>query len=241
MTAARRRRRGKFGRFSAVFALLVVAAAIGGYAAASWRGFLPSYVGVRGNRTVSTRTILAHAAISPTRNIWLQDLGAAAGRVRAIPYISDVRISRIPPSGVMIHVRERTPFAIVQSGSSRFIVDRDLRVLPRSSWARPLPLFAAAALPDPDGFLRNSKVSRMRNDYLELTGAHFAIAVLRFDRFGDLEATTRSGVRFLLGDDAALPKKIAMLDPILAQVAQGRRSIATVDLRAPAAPVVVYR
>ena len=241
MNATRRRRRSGLARFRVVFGVLLVALGIALSAAASWQGFLPHRITVRGNHEVSERTIVGRAAIDAARNVWLQDMGAAAARVREIPYIRDVRISRRLPAFVTIQVNEREPFAAVVSGRARFVVDRDLRLLPRYGKLSPLPVFELAATPNAQGFARNPKLVRMRNDYLALHDAHFAIALLRLDRFGDLQATTRNGVKFLLGDDGALLKKIAMIDPILSQVAQGHHSITTIDLRTPAAPVVVYR
>jgi hypothetical protein len=45
----------------------------------------------------------------------------------------------------------------------------------------------------------------------------------------------------LLGDDEDIEKKIALIDPILAQTAKAGRHVATLDLRAPNTPVVVYK
>ncbi len=82
---------------------------------------------------------------------------------------------------------------------------------------------------------------RLRDDFEALAQAHVTIASLRYDKFGDLVAVMRGGAQLLLGDDANLSRKAALVGPILSQVATNGRAIAAVDLRAPDTPVVRYK
>jgi cell division protein FtsQ len=219
--------------------LLVLVGGVGAYYAATWPGFRARHIVVSGNRRVSTHAIAARAAIDRRTNVWLQNMAAAAARVAAIPDIGQVTIRRGFPASLTIAVTERAPFAQVRAGGEIAVVDRELRVL-RAVPSAALPqLIVRVALPAPGQFIKDERVTRLRDDYERLADAHVVVAALRYDRFGDLAADTPRGVQLLLGDDEDLTRKIALIGPILSQTA-GRR-VAAIDLRAPGTPVVVYR
>lgn len=246
MSPAKRRKRSAGARlrpFWIVFLLVAVAAAAGGYYAATWPGFYPQKITVSGERVVPAAEILARAQIAPQQNVWLQNAHRAAARIAAIPYVKTATIHRTLPATVHIAVTERAPFAVLQSAASRALVDRDLRVLeiPRTASALPLIIAKRAIVPPPGGFVRDANVQRLRDDFEALAQAHVAVRSLEFDKFGDLVATTRGGISLLLGDDTDLSKKTPLIDPIISQVSATGKRLAAVDLRAPGTPVVVYK
>ncbi|MGZ3530431.1 MAG: cell division protein FtsQ/DivIB [Vulcanimicrobiaceae bacterium] len=229
--------------FWILIVLLLVVAGAGGYYAASWPGFYPRHVRVVGNTVVSSSEILSRAAIAQSQNVWLQNAGAAAGRIEAIPYIATARVHRMLPADVTIDVTERKPYAVVRSGEERALVDRSLRVLSTGEVQGALPIFALRnrAQLQPGAFLKDSVLQHLRDDYDALLAGHVIVTRLAYDRFDDLDAATHDGVSILFGDDTDLEKKIPLVDPILSQVARRGRAIRAIDLRAPATPVVVYR
>lgn len=226
-----------------LFVLVAIAAAAGGYYAATWPGFYPKHVSVSGNRVVPSSQILARAAIDAHKNLWFQNAHAAAARIEAIPYVKTARVRRSLPASVRIVVSERVPFAVLQYGARRALVDHDLRVLEAQNAPVTLPAIVGKAAPMPaDGvFVRDPDVERLRDDYDALAQAHVAVRTVRYDKFGDLVATTRGGIALLLGDDADLAKKTPLIDPIISQVSATGKKLAAVDLRAPKTPVVVYK
>lgn len=229
--------------FWAALAVVAVVLAVAGYYAATWPGFYPKAVTVSGNRVVSSAEILQRAAIAPHANIWLQNTHAAAARIEAIPYVKEARVHRLLPASVGITVSERKPFAVLEYGGQRALVDGDLRVLQPSAGPSMLPLIAGgkSAMPRPGAFVEDPSVQRLRDDYEALTEAHVAVRSVRYDKFGDLVATMRNGIDLLLGDDGDLAKKTPLIDPIVSQVGATGRKLAAVDLRAPNTPVVVYK
>ena len=126
--------------------LLAVVAACAGAFLVAWPGFAPQRVSVTGNRLVSASEIARRAHVEANVNMWLQNTGAMAARVAAIPYVSRVHVYRVPPATVLIAVRERAPFAVVRSGDDAAIVDRDLRVLVPATGTETLPAFVLPAL-----------------------------------------------------------------------------------------------
>ncbi len=226
-----------------LIALVVIAAAFGAYYAATWPGFFPNGVTIAGNRVVSTREIASRAQISTHSNLWLQNMHSAAARIEAIPYVKQGAIHRSLPAKVAIVITERVPYAVLYYGKQAALVDRDLRVLQPLDEPAALPEFVLKSghMPVAGAFLKDASALQLRDDFDMLARAHVIVSSLRYDKFGDLIATMHSGVRLLLGDDADLQKKTALIGPILSQVALTGRRIAAVDLRAPKTPVVVYR
>lgn len=242
----RRKRRSPVARlrpFRMLIALCVVLVLVALGLAAIWPGFDPKTVAVTGNERVTRGEILSRAAIARDQSMWFQSVGAIAKRIEAIPYIETARVRRLPPASILIVVSERTPLAVVDSGTDAAVVDRTLRVLQAATGAENLPVFLVKpglAL-TPGTFLTQSRIVTLRDDYESMAAAHLSPRELELDRFGGLVATMRGGIRVLLGDENDFAKKLALVDPILSQVVANQRQVAAIDLRAPAAPVIVYR
>jgi cell division protein FtsQ len=220
----------------------LLALGTGGFVVA-WPGFQPRYVEVTGNHIVPKDEILARAAVASNVNMWLQSPRAMSARIETIPYVAVAHVRRVPPATIAIAVTERIPFALVRSDDRAVLVDRSLRVLQPAVPDSVLPQFALApdAALDVGRVLTQRSVLAMRDDYDAMIAAHLVPVELRFDRFGGLVATLRGGVAILLGDDANLSEKLSLIDPILAQVDRKGARVATIDLRAPNTPVVVYK
>jgi cell division protein FtsQ len=211
--------------------------------AASWPGFDPKSVAVTGNERVARTEILDRAAVASDQSMWFQSLGAMRARIETIPYIASASVRRLPPASIVIVVSERTPFAVVRSGDDAAVVDRGLRVLQAATGEESLPVFSVkpGVMLTPGEFLTQDGIITLRDDYEAMIAAHVSARELELDRFGGLVATVRGGIRVLLGDENDFGKKLALVDPILSQVVSNQRQVAAIDLRAPAAPVIVYR
>lgn len=245
MSRIKRRRRSASSRlrpFWIVFLLLAGTVAYALYRAATWSGFYPRHVVVSGELTVPAAEILSKAAISRRENLWLQNMGAAANRVRAIPLIGTVRIARSLPASVHVYVTERRPFAVVRAGAQSAIVDEDLRVLRMGLQPHLVQLVISRNVAlRPGIFLKQKRALRLRDDAIALATDHVMARLLRYDRFGNLVVVDSGDIQLLLGDDATLAQKVPLIEPILSQVAAHGRRISALDLRAPGTPVVRYR
>jgi cell division septal protein FtsQ len=211
--------------------------------AATWSGFNPKRVAVSGNDRVSSGEILARAQIAPHISIWLQNTGAIRRRIEAIPYIATVRITRAPPDAIRIAVTERMPFALVRSGYDEAVVDRALRVLEDAAGAAPGPVFVlkpGIAL-TPGSYVVTGDALEMRQAYEEMSAIQIVPVEFDRDRYGGLIVTLHGGLRLLLGASTDLKQKLTLAQAILTQAVGSRRSVAAIDLRAPSAPVLVYR
>lgn len=217
--------------------VVAIAAVAAGYAAASWPGFRPREVRVIGNVVVPSSEILARAGIDRRSNIWLQNTGAAARRIAAIPYILRASVHRRLPATVTIVVSERTPFANVRSAQSEAVVDKSLRVLQTGSLTGLPTINIGGATPlTPGGTLEQSAVLAMRDVLMTMHDRGLnAIAVQDVD--GDVSATLAEGVVVLFGDEDQAKGSAALVQPILARFTALGRRVRILDLRSPETPV----
>jgi cell division septal protein FtsQ len=243
---ARRRKKSPVARVRPFWVPLVLVAAVVVAAlgvAATWPGFDPKRIVVIGNHRVTRAEILSRAAIPRRLNIWLQNTGAMRKRIEAIPYVETAAVHRIPPSEIRIVVRERVPFAVLQSGGNAALVDRSLRVLEPATGDEPYPVLAIAAglVFVPGEFVHQPEAAELREAFETVSARQIVPVGMEFDRFGGLVVTLRSGLRLLLGSQNDLGQKITLADAIIDQIVTGQRRVAAIDLRAPGAPVLVYR
>jgi cell division protein FtsQ len=209
----------------------------------AWPGFYPRDVTVSGNRRVSSGQIRQSAQVAQRVSIWLQDTKGMSARIRAIPYVAKAAIYRLPPASLRIAIVERVPYAVLDDGGQSVVVDRDLRVLSAVQGGEQLPVMqlrASVGL-EPGTFVTDGEAISLRNAYAKLGEAGLAPARVAFDRYGDLVVTMPDELRLLLGAPERLDEKVRLVKAIVAQVLRGQRRVAAIDVRAPAAPVVVYR
>jgi cell division protein FtsQ len=221
-----------------------VAIAIAGLSVlATWPGFVAKTIVVSGNDRVSRAEILARARVTPHLSMWLQNTGAIAKRIETIPYVDAARVQRIPPSTMHIVVSEREPFAVLRSGDEDVLVDRALRVLEPAPDAASYPvlILEPGVTLEPGEFVRRSSALGLRDAYEKIDGRKIVAVSLGYDSFGGLVVTLRGGLRLLLGSESDLSAKLTLANAILSQVVSRQPRVAAIDLRAPSAPVLVYR
>jgi cell division protein FtsQ len=210
----------------------------------AWPGFDPKQIVVTGNLHVTRGEILSRAAIARNVSIWFQSTGAIARRIEAIPYIRTAAVHRVPPASLRIVVDERVPFAVLQSGAEAAVIDRTLRVLTPVGEAddeRPVLVAKAGLDLTPGSFVATRGVVELRNAYDAVTAAQIVPLEISLDRFGGIVVELRSGLRLLLGSESQLDRKLTLASAIIAQVVSHERRVDAIDLRAPSAPVLVYR
>jgi cell division protein FtsQ len=115
----RRARRLRAGAIVAGIAL-VLAACVGFYNSSL---FAVRTVEVVGATHVSADAVRALARVPADATLIRFPADAVALRVAANPWIASVSVSRVFPSGMRIRVVERVPVAIVDAGSSMWLID----------------------------------------------------------------------------------------------------------------------
>lgn len=242
------RRRSKPSPLSRLRAFWIVALAGilvlagGGAYALNWPGFHLSALEVGGNAVVSRAEIVKRAALPTDRNIWLLDMRAAERRIERIPYVRDASVRRKFPNAIEIAVSERAPEGCLLAAGIALTIDADRRVLESGCDRLPEPLYRlpglAAVAPGDDE--RSDDLGRLLRDARTLGVGPHAFVAFGYDGYGGLLATLRGGVEVRFGSDGDLPDKIRLLDAILPRPGADA-GVRAIDLRAPAAPVVLRR
>jgi cell division protein FtsQ len=227
-----------------VLALLAALAAWAAWTLATLPAFHLQSLTVDGVEYVERSQVVARAAIDPNLNVWLLDTRAAERRIEAIPYVLRARIHRTLPGHVRIEVVERAPEACVRfAGGASVTVDAPRRVLALGCADAPLRFYDLRARrpASPGEFLQDSELLRLQADERTLTGLGANYRNFEHDGFDGLRTTLPGGVTVLFGDEDDLAAKQRLVDPILERLGSRAEDVATLDLRAPNAPVVVYR
>jgi hypothetical protein len=143
----------------AVFILLLVLLAptpwLARHGASKLAFFHVSRVTVEGTRYLSPDTVVARLAIDTMHSVW-DDPTPLEDRVRALPQVADVSVSRKLPGTLVVKVRENPPVALVPGARGLEVVD---------STGRPLPIDPAReALDLPISNQRDPGLIRMLGD-----------------------------------------------------------------------------
>jgi cell division protein FtsQ len=88
-------------------------------------------IDVKGMKQMSEAELREIAGVFTGQNIFRVDLEAAASRARANPWVQDVRIYRRLPNRISMVVTERVPYALLDTGSGRYLMDGDGVVIDR--------------------------------------------------------------------------------------------------------------
>lgn len=101
-------------------------------------------IDVKGVKQVSEAELREIAGVFTGRNIFRVDLETAVRRVRANPWVKDVRIYRRLPNRISMEVTERAAFALLDTGAGRYVMDNDGVVIDKivnnnaSAWQLPV-------------------------------------------------------------------------------------------------------
>ena len=199
----------------------------GGWTLATLPVFHLRSLSVSGLDRVSAADVRARAAIDAHTNVWLQDRGAMARRIEAIPYVETERVAE----------------GCVHDPSGQFTIDAERRVLALGCADAPPFVYDMRAPIDarPGAFVADPELEALQADARALAAGTNRYRAFGYDEFGELDATLVDGIHVRFGDDADLARKESLVGPILAQLGPRAGTVVALDLRAPAAPVVQFR
>jgi cell division septal protein FtsQ len=236
--------RARIGRFWLIGLAVVAILGAGAWGLSGLPVFRLQRLVIAGNAVVPRAEIATRAAIDPGQNVWLLDRSAIERRIDGIPYVLAAHVRVRAPATVEIAVVERRPEACVRdSGGHELLVDSELRVLEEICSPEPPLAFDVRSGIDggPGVFLHDPELQALAADARSLSTGGDRYRSFAHDAFGELEATLANGIAVRFGDDADLERKRRLVGPILAQLGPRAGDVRSVDVRAPATPVVEYR
>lgn len=206
-------------------------------------------VSVEGTRYLSTETVMERLALDTMRSVW-DDTRPLADRLRRMPQVSDVEISRRLPGTLVVSIAENLPVALAPSPRGLEAVDTAGTVLPidptRDDLDLPianqrdvpiLALLGAIRADDPMLYRRISEVSRdgkagllLRLTPIEAASRRVAdpVAVDSADAGLTVLPAASLRVRVLLGVSVS---RLADIFPVESDLVRRRANIAELDLR----------
>jgi cell division septal protein FtsQ len=176
------------------------------------------------------------------------DASGLAGRLEAIPDVKAARVDRAFPHTVAVSVVMERPAALVRAGKSSYIVAGDGRVLraaAKAPDALPRLLLPPADQPTPG---RTIATAQMRSALrvLSVVPHRFPEGIARLKKVfasqGGVVAIFGHRLQVRLGTTGSLDVKLHVATRVLSRMGGSiRRSVAYVDVSAPARPAIGYK
>ena len=92
-------------------------------------GFGISQVHLAGNRRVPPESILAALGFEPGQSIFGADIHAARARLEKLDWVASADVKRRYPDDISVRIIEKRPFALWQSPTALYVVERDGNVI----------------------------------------------------------------------------------------------------------------
>lgn len=187
-----------------------------------------------GNTTVTEEELAVFSAFEPG-NVFRKDPQRIAQAVQTHPWVRDANTRWDWPNSITIVVEERTPVALVPRSEIWYILDREGEILPRPLTMQ-LPNLPIAVGLDLEDNQARSETAVVLRDVPDAIGTILSEWNPQEARF-----ITHAGVQVFVGDITDMQRKYRVLDILLDEIARDGRQAISIDLRSPAAPVVLFR
>jgi len=189
-------------------------------------GFGISTIRISGNHRTDPRDILAALGFAPGGSIFGADVHAARAHLLSLEWIEDAEVRRQYPDSISVSIVEKLPFALWETASGTWLVERS---------GRTIGLFDPHAFPQLP-LLLGDGAPQAAAEIVEAVGAHRAVGA-RVNGYARI-----SGRRWnlLLNDDVVveLPeegwaRELDVLEHLIVDKGILERDISEIDLRAP--------
>lgn len=223
-------------RFRRLIGLAMVLTLAGGVTIAAYSPLLDvDRVVVRGARRTPVDRVRAAAEVSVGSPMIRFDGGASAARIRALPWVDEVEVSRRWPGTVELRISERRAVAQApRPGGGWVLLDGEARLVDH----RRRPMAGLVRLADPV-VGEPGQVAIDRRSLVEVAAALRPPLRSRIDsvgrRDGEVILSLDDGGRVRFGRIQEVEAKLVALDTILAAV---ERDCPLIDVRVPEAPVL---
>lgn len=202
---------------------------------------------IEGNRAVTSARLFERVGLRPRTNIVSLRTDQIQARVEREPAVARAEVSRSLPGTVVLHVRERTPWAVVKMDGICYTVDAALVPFHKDRTPRPdLPIVTLSAGGEAPRLGKQIQTQgiQLASKCLLWAATHpgFPLARVVVDQSGKLCLNRKNGAEVQLGTGKDLDKKLNVLSVLLEQRADVRAGdFAYINLYAFDAPAVQPR
>ncbi|HEY6579020.1 MAG TPA: FtsQ-type POTRA domain-containing protein [Rhizomicrobium sp.] len=189
-------------------------------------GFGIGSIRIAGNHRTDPKDILAALGFAPGQSIFAADVQTARQHLLSLEWVADAEVRRQYPGLITVSIVEKLPFALWETPSGAFVVERS---------GRTIGLFDPRAFPHLP-VLVGDGAPQSAAELVEAVAAHRAVnaRVAGYARISDRRWN------LLLGDDVVveLPeegwaKQLDVLEHLIVDKGVLERDISEIDLRAP--------
>ncbi|MEX2486241.1 MAG: FtsQ-type POTRA domain-containing protein [Nitriliruptoraceae bacterium] len=172
--------------------------------------------------------------------VWLRT-GTVEYRVASLPLVRTAEVTRTMRRTVEVRVTERVPVVQVRGRGDDVVVDRDgviIDVVGADDAALPVIDVRGTVPASGDTVDAHRGVANAFDVWRGLSGPLRAeVLAVRVDGPEDATAVLRRGIDVRIGRADRMPEKVRAIGAVLADI--GEVPVAQIDVRAPAAPVVI--
>ena len=241
-TIGRRRQRG-WNIFESVFFIFLVF--ITGFVLLRSPFFEVRNILVQGNQLLDQGQIKSVSDIAPGVNIFKVDLAAAAARLKLIPMVKDVQVTRSLPSTVVIGVEERKPVGLLPTGEGFIEVDGEGVYLQKANAGAPgLPVVTGINfnLPGLGEAVDAAGLGDALTVISGLPGETVAeLSEVHVENDGQIRLYTIEGMQCRFGLAEDIQEKGDILNQLLIELRAVQDRINYIDLSCADKPVVYYK
>lgn len=200
---------------------------------------------VEGNQLIDQAKIRSVSDIAPGANIFNVDLAAAAERIKLIPMVKDVQVTRSLPSTVVIGINERKPVGLLPTGEGFIEVDGEGVYLQKAGAGAPgLPVVTGISfnLPSPGDVVNAVRLGDALIVISGLSGETVAnLSEVNVDDEGQIKLYTIEGIQCRFGLAEDIQAKGDILTELLKELRAQQDHIRYIDLSCADKPVVYYK
>ncbi len=245
--AARRKLPGQWSRFFAstlkwlriislgLLGLVAVAAFV--YGLLQTALFRVERIDVTGTSALKPEAVIEHSSLKLGESVAFVPTDEAARRIRSLPWVKSVEVTRVWPHGVRIAIEERRPVGIAKTTSGAWVKVADDGVVVESSRNAPLgfPVLldvkvagdAGATIPEEDKML--TTIARGLPDALRPK----VTQIQRQDK--QYRLGLNNGIVVVLGDEHDMGNKLMAASSVLSQT--DNKKISVLDVQSPTMPI----
>lgn len=235
--------RKKRNTYENLFFILLVLT--GGFILLNSSLFDVSRVLVRGNHFMEEEKIRTVADIGQGTNIFKVNLNAAAGGVKLLPMIKDVKVKRSLPSTIVIEVTERKPLGLLPTAEGFIEVDRDGVYLKKTGVGLsglPVVTGIQTPIPNPGEPVQAGRLSEALGVIDGLPeDAVSILSEVNISENGQVTMYTLDNIQCRFGMASEAAEKGRVLVQILKEIQSRGEKIQYIDLSCASSPVVYYK
>jgi cell division septal protein FtsQ len=202
------------------------------YDAATSPQFQAARLLIAGHQLTEPSDIQAAAAVGGQNLFWLRPREVAQ-RIGALPAVAEASVDVLLPNTVQVHIRERTPIAVWQSGDMRLVVDGTGKLLAPAAVPLPLPTVrdlsqepvGPGAQVDADAIKAATELTRL------LFPRDAGLAAFEYASQTGMEVPDLNGLRVRFGSSDDLSRKLLALGAIREQLTRNGTPATFVDVR----------